>query len=240
MARLPRIVLPGQPVHVVHRGNNRQAVFFSEQDYFKYLDTLRRACAASDCAVHAYVLMTNHIHLLVTPAQENSLSLMMQSLGRRYVPYINGKYQRSGTLWEGRYKSALVDSEQYLLACSRYIELNPVRAAMVDGPGAYRWSSYRGNALGHPDDTLTAHSVYLKLGNTATERQRHYRELFNTHVDRAALELIRNNTRKNTIIGHPPFQEEVKRMLKRRVMKHGHGGDRKSKQFEQVSSDLTP
>ena len=148
MARLQRIVVPGQALHIVQRGNNRQAVFFAEEDYLFYLDSLGRAAENTGCQIHAYVLMSNHVHLLVTPQSEEGPSRLMQSVGRSYVRYVNAAYRRSGTLWEGRFKSALIDSERYLLVCSRYIELNPVRARMVERPDDYRWSSYRANALG--------------------------------------------------------------------------------------------
>jgi putative transposase len=132
MARLPRYVLPGQPQHVIQRGNNRGVTFFADEDYSFYLDRLKEACTKHGCAVHAYVLMTNHVHLLLTPDTSSSIAKVMQSVGRRYVQHINYTYRRTGTLWEGRYKATLIDSEQYLLTCSRYIELNPVRAGIVD------------------------------------------------------------------------------------------------------------
>ncbi len=240
MARLPRIVMPGYPLHVIQRGNNRQAVFYAEEDYLKYLETLRLSAEATNCYIHAYVLMTNHVHLLVTPAGKESLSLMMQSLGRQYVSYINRLYRRCGTLWEGRFKSALIDSERYLLSCSRYIELNPIRAEMVKGPGEYRWSSYWANGLGRKDDLVKPHPLYEGLGNTKETRQKAYRDLFRSHIDADTLQLIRENTQKNTIIGDSRFQEEIQAMLERRVMKHGHGGDRKSQGFRESSSVLTP
>jgi len=226
-------VIPGYPLHVIQRGNNRQAVFYAEEDYLKYLETLRQSAEATDCHIHAYVLMTNHVHLLVTPAGKENLSIMMQSLGRHYVSYINRLYRRSGTLWEGRFKSALIDSERYLLTCSRYIELNPVRAEMVKGPGEYRWSSYRANGLGRNDDLVKPHSLYEQLGNTKESRQKAYRGLFRSHIGADTLQLIRENTQQNTIIGDSRFQEEIQVMLKRRVMKQRHGGDRKSEQFRE-------
>lgn len=232
MARLPRIIVPGLPLHVIQRGNNRQATFFLEEDYRKYLDALEVASDEYECLVHAYVLMTNHIHLLLTPMTEKSVSLMMQAIGRKYVRYINGAYQRSGTLWEGRYKSALVETEQYLLTCSRYIELNPVRAGMVDAPGQYKWSSYCSNALGTDNNCLTQHEVYMRLGKNDESRQQAYKSLFKNHLDTDALELIRDGTQKDTIIGDSRFQDEIKQVLQRRVRKHRHGGDRKSPEFE--------
>ena len=145
MARKPRFNLPGVPQHVIQRGNNREPCFYGDGDYQRYLGDLREAADRNDCRLHAYVLMTNHVHLLVTPMAEHGVTHLMQDLGRKYVRYINHNYQRTGTLWEGRYKSSLIDSEAYLLVCMRYIELNPVRAGMVQHPGEYRWSSYNGN-----------------------------------------------------------------------------------------------
>lgn len=240
MARMPRIILPGQALHVIQRGNNRQATFFSDEDYLKYLDTLGQQSEQYGCTIHAYVLMSNHIHMLATPSHEESLPLMMQGIGRTYVRYVNGIYRRTGTLWEGRYKSALIDSERYLLTCSRYIELNPVRAGMVTGPGQYRWSSYRANSLGWADRYVTPHTLYQRLGPNTVARCQAYRALFNTAVPEEALKLIRENTQQCTIVGDNRFQEEIKNMLERRVMKHGHGGDRKGQLFRKISSVLTP
>ncbi len=240
MARLARVVLPGHPVHIIQRGNNRQAVFFAEEDYQKYLDTLREAAGDSGCAIHAYVLMTNHIHLLVTPEHENSLSIMMQSIGRCYVRYINSTYQRSGSLWEGRYKSSLIDSDNYLLTCSRYIELNPVRAGMVASSEDCAWSSYRRNALGYENPIIKPHPLYLKLGSSRSSRQEAYRALFSVHLDNDMLKQIRESTQKCTVMGNHRFQEEIEKMLKRRVRKYKHGGDRRSQGFRRVSSGLAP
>jgi len=151
MARLPRLDLPKIPQHVIQRGNNRRPCFVSSEDYTRYCEDLANAASHCGCAIHAYVLMTNHVHLLLTGSQRGAVSRMMQRLGRRYVACFNARYQRTGTLREGRFRSSLVDSGFYLLACYRYIELNPVRAAMVANPVDYRWSSYRHNALGNPD-----------------------------------------------------------------------------------------
>ena len=148
MARLPRLYVPGCSHHIIQRGNNRDACFFDERDYAFYLQQLQQSASQFNVAVHAFVLMTNHVHLLVTPSTADGCGKMMQSLGRKYVRYINITYQRSGTLWEGRYKSTLVDSELYFLTVSRYIELNPVRAGMVEAPGDYPWSSFRANGMG--------------------------------------------------------------------------------------------
>lgn len=148
MARKPRLDLVGVPQHIIQRGNNRDICFVANDDYAAYTHWLQETSQKYDVAVHAWVFMTNHVHLLATPAVKGAVSKMMQSIGRRYVQYFNHTYRRSGTLWEGRFKSCLVDSEQYLLECYRYIELNPVRAGMVDEPSKYRWSSYCINALG--------------------------------------------------------------------------------------------
>ncbi len=240
MARLPRNVVPGLPLHVIQRGNNRQAVFFAESDYRLYLESLRLAAERSGCAVHAYVMMTNHVHLLVTPATENSLARLMQSVGRRYVRYVNGVYQRTGTLWEGRFKSAVIESERYLLTCMRYIELNPVRAGMVEQPGEYRWSSYRRNALGQLDSVIDVHALYAALGHDPAACQSAYRSLFLGHTDSDDLLAIRGGTEAGTVIGNDRFRSEVESMLQRRVDKYPHGGDRRSGRFKRISSSLTP
>ena len=240
MARMPRIIVPGQALHVIQRGNNRQVVFFADEDYQYYLDVLAENAANTGCQVHAYVLMTNHTHLLLTPASEESVSRMIQGIGRKYVRYINKMYRRSGTLWEGRFKSALIDSDRYLLTCSRYIELNPVRASMVNHPTEYRWSSHHGNALGRFDKSISSHEIYLKLGRSDEARQEAYRALFNMSIDVEDLELIREATQQCTVIGNDRFQEEIAQALRRRVVKLGHGGDRKSEEFGGISSVLTP
>jgi len=160
MARLGRYFLPDQPLHVIQRGNNREAVFFADDDRARYREWLAEASEQNGCAVHAYVLMTNHVHLLVTPRHEESLPRAMQTLGRRYVRYVNAAHRRTGTLWEGRYRAAPIDEDAYFLACCRYIELNPVRARMVRRPGDYRWSSYRAHATGAADVLAAEHPLY--------------------------------------------------------------------------------
>ncbi len=182
MPRKPRFYIAGMPVHVVQRGNNRQPIFFDESDYRIYLKWLNEAAIKYECAIHAYVLMTNHVHILVTPKETDGISRMMQYVGRYYVPYINHTYQRSGTLWEGRYKSSLIDEVAYLLACSRYIEMNPVRADMVQHPREYAWSSYGYNAEGKPDVLVQSHSLYMTLGDTDTVRRHAYQALFQAHM----------------------------------------------------------
>lgn len=178
MPRKPRTYLAGAPCHVVQRGNNRCATFFDDADYQHYLGCLKEATERYHVSLHAYVLMTNHVHLLMTPSDGLGVSRVMQSLGRRYVQYINRQFRRTGTLWEGRQKGSLVQAEHYLLICYRYIELNPMRAAMVTHPGKYRWSSYRWHAYGELDPVICDHELYnrassfsMPLGNQRFREQ---------------------------------------------------------------------
>ena len=217
MPRQPRYFIPHIPQHIIARGVDRQAVFFQAQDYTLYLQALREAANNHQCQVHAYVLMTNHVHLLVTPGQERSLPLMMQAMGRTYVQRLNARYHRTGTLWEGRYKASLVQSDKYLLTCQRYIELNPVRAGMVTAPGDYPYSSYRHHALGHADPLLIAHRLYTSLGTDPATRQKAYRTLFRDTLSDAQLTRLRDNTNACTIIGNDRFKEQIAKMLGRAV-----------------------
>jgi REP-associated tyrosine transposase len=191
MPRQPRFFAPDQPLHVIQRGNNRCAIFGQEEDYRVFHDWFTDACHHHECLVHAYVLMTNHVHLIMTPRSARSVGHIMQYMGRRYVPYFNRKYGRTGTLWEGRYRSTLINSDQYLFTCSRYVELNPVRAGIVDQPSQYRWSSYRANALGQNDPLVVAHERYVALGRSAPERQAAYGALFDRVLDQHTLTMIR-------------------------------------------------
>jgi len=215
MARRPRFVLPGVPQHVIQRGNNREPCFFSTEDYLAYLSILNETGQKYGCQVHAYVLMTNHIHLLLTPLEPLSISKMMQSLGRRYVHYINHIYARTGTLWEGRYKASLVQTERYLLTCYRYIELNPVRANMVKSPAEYQWSSYQANACGKQDNNIVSHGEYLRLGRTWEERQDAYRELFRHHIENEDIHAIREALNQELVVGNDYFKDKIERLLKR-------------------------
>ena len=183
MPRKPRYYLPGIPAHIVQRGNCRQAVFFSDEDYSRYLEWLGEGAIKHGCQIHAYVLMTNHVHLLMTPQSHESISKIIQYIGRNYVTYVNRCYGRSGTLWEGRHKGCLISDDDYLLACMRYIELNPVRAGMVEHPSEYPWSSYRYNALGKQDVIVTPHDLYRGLGRNPKERQNAYSDLFDAQID---------------------------------------------------------
>ena len=226
MARLPRLYLPGQPLHVIQRGNNREPIFAAEEDYRYYLDCLKRASEAHGLAIHAYVLMTNHVHLLLTPEEETSLPRAMQSIGRRYVQYFNHTYDRTGTLWEGRYKSTLIDSARYLLTCMRYIELNPVRAAMTEPPGDYPWSSYPANAQGSPDALITRHPLYRRLGHQDEERRKAYRQLFRAQIPQEELDAIREATNKAWVLGDSRFSAKVEAQSQRRAAPLARGRPR--------------
>ena len=227
MPRQPRYFIPGLPQHVVARGVDRQAVFFQHRDYLLYRQALHEAADTHQCQVHAYVLMTNHVHLLVTPAQARSLPLLMQAMGRNYVQRLNARYQRTGTLWEGRYKASLVQDDQYLLSCQRYIELNPVRAGMVAAPGDYPWSSYRHHALGKPDPLLTSHARYLALHAAPSARQQAYRSLFRDTLSEELLTQFRQNTNACTVIGNDRFKAQIATMLGRALPTGKRGRPRK-------------
>ena len=207
MPRRPRIKLADVPQHVVQRGINREPCFFADEDYHCYLHWLQKSAADWHCAIHAYVLMTNHVHLLVTTERPDGVAKLMQSIGRRYVQYINRSYRRSGSLWEGRFKSSLVQSEEYLMTCMRYIELNPVRANMVNDPAQYRWSSYRHNGLGQADERIAPHPLYLELGKDDGVRQEAYRALFRSELDDAALSDIRLALAQGQPLGSERFSE---------------------------------
>jgi putative transposase len=226
MARQPRIDLAGVPQHVIQRGNNREACFFEDDDRHHYLEWLRKAAEQYGVFVHAYVLMTNHVHLLATGTGVGAIGRTMQSLGRRYVRYVNSSYQRTGTLWEGRYKSCLVDSDRYLLTCYRYIELNPVRAGMVRTPGDYRWSSYNRNALGMADDVVTAHASYESMGRSDAERFLAYQDLFRTAIEDDDLEAIRRHVAQGKVLGSEAFRNQVEAVVNRRVRLAGPGRPR--------------
>jgi REP-associated tyrosine transposase len=213
MPRKPRFFIPGLAAHVVQRGNNRQAVFFEEADYKVYLSLLNEARDRFSCAIHAYVLMTNHVHLLSTPTEKTSVSKMMQYVGRHYVPYMNRKYARTGTLWEGRFKATIIETSTYLLSCYRYIELNPVRAGMVQHPGEYPWSSFRKNGLQLEDSLITEHCEYLNLGESRTKRANNYRLLFNQPIPDDELSTVRNHTQSGTPLGNSIFRKEIEAAL---------------------------
>jgi len=227
MARLPRLDLAGVPQHVIQRGNNKNVCFVSDEDYAAYANWLLVASKKYEVDVHAWVFMTNHVHLLVSPKYAGGVSKMMQSLGRQYVRYFNYRYRRTGTLWEGRYKASLIDSEAYLLTCYRYIELNPVRAKMVNEASEYKWSSYPVNALGKTSDLCTPHDLYLGLGFEAKERLFNYRELFKQVLDENTLNELRSMTQKGLAFGREDFIEQIEVLSMRRARTGKLGRPRK-------------
>jgi len=227
MPRPKRLNLPGIPQHITQRGNNRQACFFSGDDYHLYLKLLARSCRKHQCKLHAYVLMTNHVHLLISPMNPEGVSLVIRDLGRDYVRTINKKYHRSGTMWEGRFKSSLVDKENYCLACYRYIELNPVRAGMVDHPGDYRWSSFRSNTSGRPDSLLTPHESWLLLGKNDEARKRSYLVLFSDRLEPEQILRIRYGIGKGLPTGSEKFKLDIEQALSVRLGNGKQGRPRK-------------
>ena len=227
MARLPRVHLAGVPEHIIQRGNNRQVCFACEEDFAAYAHWLKQYSDAFGVHVHAWVFMTNHVHLLCTASDAKGISLMMQSLGRRYVRYFNGQYRRSGTLWEGRFKSCLVQEEHYILAVYRYIEMNPVRAGMVTSPSDYHWSSYASNALGKASALCHPHPSYLALAAKEAERQQAYRDLFQSEVSKAMLLDIDNAIKSGMALGNERFKQEVEALTGRRQQKVKVGRPRK-------------
>lgn len=209
MARHPRIILPEVALHIRQRGNNREDCFRHETDRLVYLANLRQLCRQWQCALHAYCLMTNHVHLLLTPRVPGTVALLMRDLGRAYVPYFNRRYGRTGSLWEGRFRSCLVDSASYVLACHRYIEMNPVRAGMVASPLDYRWSSCRGNSGASDDLLLTPHAEYAAFGLDERSRRRSYAAFVDVGEEPAVVSAIREATEG----GYPLVGEELKAHL---------------------------
>ena len=209
--------LPDIPFHVIQRGNNREASFFTDQDYLFYLECLFEASQRYDVSVHAYVLMRNHVHLLMTPATKSSISLTMQSIGRRYVQYINKEYRRTGTLWESRHKASMVDQDNYLLTCMRYIELNPVRANIVGHPGDYRWSSYRCNANYEDNKIICCHGLYESLGKNLELRTQAYRSLFDNDIAKYDINLIRKSALFSMPTGGSCFKEQIEKTINRKL-----------------------
>ena len=217
MPRLPRYSPIGIPQHIIQRGNNRQPCFAAKSDYAFYLRCVDDAARAHCVDIHAWVLMTNHVHLLASSRQENGISNLMQSIGRRYVLYFNKRHNRSGTLWEGRFRSCLIDSEHYLLRCYRYIEMNPVRAGMVSGPEQYPWSSYKCNALGKPSRLVVPHEQYLLLGRSPQQRAVAYQQICHDQHDPDPLEEIRQAINSGMALGSDHFKGELELLLNRRV-----------------------
>jgi putative transposase len=227
MPRRARVMLPNVPLHVIQRGNNHPVCFIADEDYAFYLDWLKEYAAKTGCLIHAYVLMSNHVHLLLSSTTTEGAGALMKALGQRYVQYVNRTYRRSGTLWEGRFRSCLTQEESYLLACQRYIELNPVRAGMVEHPAEYRWSSYRINAQGEESDLLTPHPLYQALGVSAADRQVAYRELFRYELEPGLVDAIRQATNGNYALGDDRFGAQIAQALGRRVQPGKSGRPRK-------------
>jgi putative transposase len=227
MTRRPRFFVPGFPQHVVQRGNDRRVIFRSDDDRLRYLDYLVAAAEKHACAIHCYVLMGNHVHFLVTPGHEISLGKTMQSVGLRYAQFYNKKYERTGGLWEGRYHASLVDTDNYLKSCYRYIELNPVRAGMCSNAADYSWSSHRYHAFGEPDRLVTDHHGYLDLNpDDATARRLRYQTWFHLPVCDDELELIRSSTQQGLVLGDVAFQKKMEVALERPVLPHRRGRKR--------------
>ena len=217
MPRLPRLCPVGIPVHLIHRGHDRNACFACDSDYLSYLCLLTEGAQFYGVDVHAWVLMTNHVHILATPKFDKSVSKLMQHVGSHYTRYFNRMYRRTGTLWEGRFKSCLVEEETYFLICQRYIELNPVRAKMVCEPGSYRWSSYRTNGLGKLSKLTVPHLVYTALGTTDKVRQYNYRGLFSDVLDAEELDNLRKATQRGMAFGSNLFKDQIENLYERRV-----------------------
>ena len=208
MPRIARVYLPGHPYHIVQRGNNREACFIEPENYQYYLALWKEVSMRYGVLVHAYCLMTNHVHFLVTPEHDDSISRTTKVVGSRYAQYINKQYDRTGTLWEGRHHSSLIQTEKYLLICYRYIELNPVTANMVKKPEEYYWSSYGSNAWGD-ESWITPHTEYIQMGQTQDERCYHYRELFKCHLDAKDIHRIRQAAHCCQPVGNDRFKRAI-------------------------------
>ena len=217
MARLPRYTIINQPQHIIQQGRDGQQIFFEDQDYQYFHDCLDAAAYNYQLEVHAYVLMPNHVHILATPGNTDSISRTTQSIGRNYVQYFNECFGGSGTLWEGRYRATVVQSKQYLLDCSRYIELNPVRNGLVKKPADYRWSSYAHNALGKDDEMITAHREYLQLGDEDKARIKAYRGLFKQKLGAELVQQITDATLKGWALGDSNFARKIEKLSGRRA-----------------------
>ena len=231
--RLPRLSFPGIAQHIVLRGNNRESIFRTDHDYRTCLLYLEQAADKYGCLVHAYVLMPNHMHLLVTPSDRSGVGRMVQLLARQYVQYFNQRHDRTGTLWEGRYKSALVDGNNYALDCYCYIEKNPQRNGLSESPADYPWSSYRCNAMGASDSLVTPCEAYVALGNDDNERQQRYQLLTQSSQDFSILKEIRQQTHRSRVVGDSHFKREIELLLGVDLTVKPRGGDRRSQAYQQ-------
>lgn len=219
MARLPRLTVAGYPHHIIQRGNNRQPIFSDNADYEALLDMLAENARKHGVALHAYVLMTNHFHLLATPETTEGMPQMMQAVGRRYVRHFNQRHQRTGTLWEGRYKSTLIQADRYLLACMAYIDLNPVRAALVADPRDYRWSSHAHYAGLRDDKLVTPHPLFWALGNTPFAREAAYTELVRAGIGQQQQQALTQSALQGWALGEPDYVADLQKRTARRVSK---------------------
>ena len=219
MARLPRLTLPGFAHHIIQRGNNKQPIFIATADYQMMLDLLEENSNKFEVAIHAYVLMGNHFHLLATPQTTEGLAQMMQAVGRRYVRYFNDRQGRSGTLWEGRFKSTLIQTERYLLACMAYIDLNPVRAGMVAQVGEYPWSSFAHFVGRRTDRLITPHPLFWELGNTPFAREAAYAQLVQEGVNSVEQSALTDATLRGWALGEPEFVDDLQKRTQRRASK---------------------
>ncbi|SDY04689.1 putative transposase [Collimonas sp. OK242] len=217
MARLPRLVIPNQPHHLIQRGVDRQAIFRETEDYVNFLGRLRDASKQFKVAIHAYVLMSNHIHLLATPSDTEGLAKMMQWVGRFYVPYFNQKYERVGTLWQGRYRATVIDSERYFMLCSCYIDQNPVRAGIVATPGEYPWSSYLHHVGVKADPLVVDHALYWALGNTPFDREAAYRQMAEQALTSDQARQLADATNKGWALGSEKFKSNLEKQGNLRV-----------------------
>jgi len=218
MARKPRLFVADLPYHITQRGNNKNQIFFTAEDYFFFFNVLKEAKAKYPCFIFGYCFMTNHFHLLIQPKEKNNISLLMKLLGAKYVRYVNKTYKRTGTLWEGRFKCCLIDEELYFLACLHYIEMNPVRAGIVNSPELYPWSSYRFRAFGEKNSILDAGAWYNSLGSNAQERQIRYRKFFQNFIPESTTTLIREMTNKGGMIGSALFKEKIQETTGREII----------------------
>ncbi|WKD50013.1 transposase [Microbulbifer spongiae] len=235
MPRLPRLNLRDIPQHIVQVGHNNLPCFFDEEDYQYYLISLRNAADQYHVDVHAYVLLPNMIQIIATPRIPDGISSVMQSLGRRYVQFVNHRYKRSGTLWRGRYKSSLIDSEAYLLTCYRYVELRPLYLGLADSLGNYPWSSFNHHVNTKRDNLICDHHLYLALGENPQARAQAYRKLFRYSFDRRLLDYIAETIKLGHVLGGDTFKEKIEQIANQRVRPLRRGRPKKSKKIEKES-----
>ena len=237
MARLPRINIAHIPQHITQTGHNNLNCFFDDEDYEFYLESLKAASEQYEVDIHAYTLLPNAPHIIATPHLNDGLPSMMQSLGRRYVQYINHRYQRSGTLWSGRYKSSVIDSDAYLLSCYRYVELKPMHDGLVENPEDYYWSSFNHHTGRKKNKFITDHSLYLKLGDTWHERANHYNQQFTYEFDPHLLQYIAETIKLGQVLGGDKFKDRIERIANHRVRPLKRGRPKKAtskKEFEKI------